>query len=111
MTPSDRIEAAARAMWTMNSLASEMGLTWDASPFSEHYREVAAAAVAAAYPELNGDSPSHWLAPNEATEEMEAAAEALDDRTGFYDRNASGEEHYRAMRDAYRDEGVTGFDP
>lgn len=48
------------------------GYTFDQAPesFATAFREQAEAILRAAYPELHGDSPTHWLAPNEAESAM-----------------------------------------
>lgn len=70
--------------------------------------------LAAAFPELHGDKPTHWLAPMEATAAMQKAV-----AFGEYITTSFGDEHYTfdyvsgdnaadifvGMRDAYLGKG------
>lgn len=89
MTPTERIERAAMALfaWSGNDVHwNDAGKT-----VRDYWIDQAAKGLEAAYPELA--SGSHWLAPMEATQRMEAAYFAKINRTLFGD--------WRAMRDAY----------
>ena len=68
MTMDERVEAAESAL--MNSKM------WPVVFAAGAAHEVARIALAAAFPELHGDKPTHWLAPMEATEAMHRAAAA-----------------------------------
>ena len=63
--------------------------------------------IAAAYPELHSDKPSHWLAPWEASEVMYAAAEETNRGGGIADGGGGEpdiydlEEVWSAMRTAH----------
>lgn len=72
MTMDERVEAAARALtladgWYSGALLAPMAEARKA------YRDKALKAIAAAFPELTGDKPTHWIAPVEPPlEAMEA---------------------------------------
>ena len=57
--------------------------------------------IAAAYPELHPDKPSHWLAPNEASEEMCKAGDADWPCTSGEGACGYPESIYRVMRTAH----------
>ena len=70
MTPTDRIERAARAMYfAQNSIMHDHERHWRNSN-QELWRDIAKATITAAFPELFSTPPTHWLAPIEATEAM-----------------------------------------
>lgn len=65
------------------------------------FRDIASAALAAAFPELSSDPPTGWVAPWEATGRMVGAAvETADFLLGY----AKAEELYQAARDAHTKE-------
>lgn len=98
MTPSQRIEAAARAD------AAFDGRDFDrlGRADKQRYLTRSAGSLAAGYPELNGGSPTHWVAPNEATPEMVEAEEATrwHGEDGHLERYEFAEE-YAYARSAY----------
>ena len=65
MTDEQRIEAVAKMVCPngINDACIRAGVCECCREIAEHY-------LRAAYPELHGDKPSHWLAPWEASEEM-----------------------------------------
>lgn len=98
MTMDERIEAAARAHdpdW------------WESA--DEEARDIVRVwmrrAIAAAFPELSGDKPTHWLAPIFATTKMIDAPTALFKSDGPL-RSASL--CWVLMRDAYLGKGDGG---
>lgn len=91
MTRDERIEAAARAIcakandnwddipeskqdWT-NKRGQFNGRFRDVNePYRLDYLAMVTAAIDAAYPELAGENPTHWLAPMEMTDDMASAS-------------------------------------
>lgn len=73
MTPSERIEAAARAMYEDGD--QDLG-PWAVVPVVTRlaFIRLAKAALASAYPELHADPPRAWVAPIDVTTEMRDAA-------------------------------------
>jgi len=104
-----RIEAAARAMlaahdWTEGGAYSG---GWETMPagWQEAYRVMAAAAIAAAHPELAAGTA--WVAPWHATEEMEDESDVVvevREHSGLSMKSAGGW-IYAAMRDAHLSKG------
>jgi hypothetical protein len=94
MTMDERVEAAARA-----GLAHR-GLDWDITTpeWRKEFQTQFSVALAAAFPELHGDKPTHWLAPMEATEDMR---DAMADQMG-------SRAEWGAARDAYLGKGDGG---
>lgn len=74
MTDPDRIERAARALARADFPdygEDELAVFWAASGrYRTAQRKAARAVLAAAYPEIHANPPSHWLAPWEATIKM-----------------------------------------
>ena len=115
MTMDERVEAAARAIAIAHGTDPDQearGLTHavadrgDGIPalISDHRGKLwemwivdARAALAAAFPELSGDKPTHWLAPMEATEGMMAVS-----------YGACDPEDWARARDAYLGKGDGG---
>jgi hypothetical protein len=90
MTMDERVEAAQDAM-----CESKM---WPVVFASGAAAELARIALAAAFPELQGDKPTHWLAPWDITEHMAAEMEC----------QFSTESQWTAARDAYLGKGDGG---
>ena len=87
MTRQERIERAAEVLEPGLLRADYLN-----AELRQHHLDEIDRALAAAYPELHGDSPSHWLAPQEATPEMARCAR----------RDARNlREIFAVMRDAY----------
>ena len=88
MTDEQRVEAACAAY-----------LKFDPLPLKSQERNAMFEALCAAYPELHGDSPSHWLAPWEASEEMLTAAENSPHGDSYH--YAAPRHQWPAMRTAH----------
>lgn len=100
-SPSDRIEAAARAMAAFDDEEFD-----DMYPSAQgSYRRLAKAALASAYPELTNGTA--WIAPMQATEAMAKHAEGYTDfgRTAVVDTLErvikEWQMAFSLMRDAY----------
>jgi len=107
-TMDERIEAAARAEYATMPYLDEEG---EVIPWEDLHENVRVGRcnemrpfIAAAFPELQGDKPTHWLAPIEPTLEMELAADRFDHR----ELPSRGYQHFVAMRDAYLGKGGGG---
>jgi len=116
MTMDERVEAAARAAYADKGSYGDERLAWDAAASiigedearaaHETFRSMARAAIAAAFPELHGDQPKGWIAPWEATEEMN---DAVDDARDRYDHEfITSSRAFQVARDAYLGKGDGG---
>lgn len=94
-SPSDRIEAAARARYERDEIMHRGGTPWEKlGHFAKQYRHMEAALdLAAAYPELTNGTA--WIAPISPTIAMMAA---MDDER---EQGRHAQAIYDAMRDAY----------
>ena len=126
MTMDERIEVVAPLFYPLIRVVPEaMPSTWDnaTDDAKDICRRLARQFLTAAFPELSGDKPTHWLAPMEVTKEMVVAGEdALDDfKDSDWGSGPDGSTHsyeffrsghckgmFEAMRDAYRGEGDGG---
>lgn len=72
------------------------------TPYGTMCMKQATDALAAAYPELHADPPTHWIAPWEATSEMEKAGgwECFDGEYSV-ERPDMARSAFTAMRDAH----------
>jgi len=101
MTMDERIEAAARLAYEAEPFVDIKGDPIPWAELSAHVKQfpkrTVAPIIAAAFPELSGDKPTHWLAPRVPTVEMQNAA--LESPSYI---------PWIAMRDAYLGKGDGG---
>lgn len=97
MTMDERIEAAAHKWaplaWTAIGLGDTVAHAARREASLRDVKEI----IVAAFPELSGDKPTHWLAPWEATDEMWEAQHYREP-----------EDRWKNMRDAYLGKGDGG---
>ena len=111
MTPDERLEAVARALWAQDDAGfprfTQQHWEEGTALARSAYLARAKAALSAAYPELSAGT--HWLAPREATDAMARAFLSI--KSSVPDDPRAGPtmaQAWTAARDAYLKEGGNG---